>query len=120
MRDAAQFHLGLLLALALGNPEAYAQPDSDDTPRIAPANEQQAQAPEFETACLNSVMISGLGRSVVLGRRLVTRSTQFGLVWRADFGPREQDGLINRIVCWQRPDGKLDVLFAYSEHESPL
>lgn len=52
----------------------------------------------------------------LLGNSILTRSEEFGLVWRADFEfpgtPSDTMGLVNRIVCW-RPSDSNDVATAF-------
>jgi len=56
----------------------------------------------------------------VLGKSILTRSEEFGLVWRVDFelpGESSDYGLVNRIVCW-RPPGSDDIgaSFLFGQH----
>jgi hypothetical protein len=57
-----------------------------------------------------------------LGQPLLTESEKWGLVWRVDFilSDANSSHLVNRIVCWENPDGKISIEIAIGQRLTPL
>ena len=83
--------------------------DEDLYPPEIPGNEvPESEDSPAAQACI--AMVEGQAGKFgwTLGKRRVTRSDRWGVIVRADFaidGTEPGFGL-NRIVCWQQPDGR--------------
>lgn len=55
------------------------------------------------------------------GAQLLTQSDKWGIVWRADFTVAGMNPpLINRVVCWRKPNGSLHIHTALAQNIPPL
>jgi hypothetical protein len=100
--------------------------DADPYPPLVPDGERVAPSgPEFVSACLAQLedrLKDLLGIQLLPATQLVTQSDRWGTVFRMDFEVAGIDPKwrVNRIICWQRPDGKSGVMFAIGQHVPPL
>jgi hypothetical protein len=96
--------------------------EAESFPPVAPEGESAAPtSPEFVDLCLaNSAPAIGKG-GWELGKQLLTQSSTWGTIWRADFKiPGNNSTLVNRVMCWQQPGDKLKVMFAIGQDVPPL
>ena len=110
--------------LGLGSAMSAQTNDDELFPPIAPEGEEVSSASaSFLDACVaNSADLVAAGRWE-LGKPVVTRSGKWGTIWRVDFNipGNNLSPLINRIICWQRPDDeKFKIMFAIGQSVSPL
>jgi hypothetical protein len=97
--------------------------DHELTPPVAPEHESAAPPnPAFVEMCLaNSASVIAKG-GWQLGKQLLTQSSTRGTIWRADFKiPGSTTTFVNRIICWQEPNGdKFMVMYAIGQAVPPL
>jgi hypothetical protein len=124
LRCGAIHFFSAIFALVLGsclamNTQAN---DADSFPPVAPENESSAPAnSDFVNMCLtNSAQMVAKG-GWKLGKQLLTQSSTWGTIWRADFkSPGNNSTLVNRVICWQQPGEKFKVMFAIGQDVPPL
>jgi len=53
---------------------------------------------------------------------IVTRSPEWGLVFRADFhlGGEPASEYVNRLICWTKDDAEIDTTIAIGQQIPPL
>ena len=91
-----------------------------DQPPLTPGNDELASEDDAlvqKSHAHASAMIANLKLQLVA--ELVTVSTVFGPIWRADFNFPEATTGINRMMSWER-DGKFFFLSAIGQHVPPL
>jgi hypothetical protein len=96
--------------------------DAEPFPPVAPEGESAAPGnPEFVNMCLaNSAQAMG-NSGWELGKQLLTQSSPWGTIWRADFKiPGNNSTLVNRVICWQEPSEKFKIMFAIGQDVPPL
>ena len=98
-------------------------PQGVDSPSLDPDGHiVTADNTTFTGKCLSLVDKFSSGNNWRLGQPLLTRSERWGLVWRVDFtfSDAEPSHLVNRIVCWEFPDGNVSIEIAIGQHLTPL
>ncbi|SEM31314.1 hypothetical protein [Bradyrhizobium sp. OK095] len=77
---------------------------------------------EFCARCRAFVAPFLLKSNCEFQRELVTRSAEWGLIWRGDYVIADLAALhlINRIMCWEDADGKLLTEIAVGHRIAPL
>jgi hypothetical protein len=97
--------------------------DQEPSPPVAPEHESAAPSnAAFVEACLaNSTSVVAEG-GWKLGKQLLTQSSTWGIVWRADFEiPNSATTFVNRIICWQELNGgEFKLMFAIGQAIPPL
>jgi hypothetical protein len=66
--------------------------------------------PAFVEACMARIAEDVERQGWRLGKSIVTRSKECGLVWRIDFeieGSRYGGNLVDRVICWRSPDSEI-------------
>jgi hypothetical protein len=113
----------------MGRPPAFGQTmtpqanEPESFPPISPEGETVvSESPSFLATCLshsNQMVQSG---GWVLGTQLFTRSDKWGMIWRVDFKIPSEDvsPMVNRIICWQEPNERVNVMFAIGQDVPPL
>lgn len=91
------------------------------SPPLAPDDESPLMDQEFSADCRATLRNLFARSEWSLGTQLVTRSDEWGLVWRADFiYGRDLRPLVNRAICWQ-PDGDgIAIVLAIGQQIAPL
>jgi len=80
-----------------------AQADDIEGPAWIPEPDEQVREDSpFVAECLSNT--KGLGWE--LGTSLLTYSDKWGEIWRVDFKYGNLHPLVNRIMCWKKPDGQ--------------
>jgi len=92
-----------------------------ESPPLEPTQERAIEGhPEFTAECKARSQYNPAGEWE-WGEQLLTQSDQWGLVWRADFKtPSTSDKYVNRVVCWIKPDGTLQIHWAVAHDIPPL
>jgi hypothetical protein len=93
------------------------------SPPLNPAiDEVAAEAPSFRAACASTVDELTSRLAVRLGQSLLTKSDEWGFIWRVDFAYADSDwpGHINRIICWRATDGNICMNIAVGQLSLPL
>lgn len=93
------------------------------TPPLDPTGEVAVDEQfEFSARCLAFSAPFLLNSNWELQRGLVTRSAEWGLIWRGDYAIADLAAphLINRIMCWEGADGKLLIEIAVGQRIAPL
>jgi hypothetical protein len=81
-------------------PELYPNPTPQDETALA-------ADPSFAEACMARIADDAKQFGWRFGNSILTRSKDWGLVWRIDFeteGSRYGGNLVNRVICWRSPD----------------
>ena len=81
-------------------------------PNVTPLHETVVDDPSFVEACMARIAADLESRGWRLGKSIVTRSQEWGLVWRVDLLGTALLGRIRRIICW-RQMSKEDIGFAF-------
>jgi hypothetical protein len=95
----------------------------EDFPPLSPSGERSApDDPEFVRECLSTLDLIGKKGTIDPGPHLLTLNKKWGVVFRADLtiGQKRIEGLIDRLVCWRREDGRLGMFFAIGQDVPPL
>ena len=112
----------LVVAVMLGTSmDTYAQ--GVESPSLDPDGQiVTADNTAFTEKCLSLIDKFSLGKNWRLRQPLLTRSEKWGVVWRVDFTISDADSshLVNRIVCWEVPDGNISMEIAIGQHLTPL
>jgi hypothetical protein len=71
----------------------------------------------FAETCLSKVNEIAAKSEWRLGAKLLTQSDRWGLILRIDFDIAGEisTSRVNRIICWQTPDGKLNIMYAIGQ-----
>lgn len=93
-------------------------------PPLTPAADEQP-TPEntaFAEECVAGLQDLPMIKEWVLGKQLVTHSDTWGEIWRADFEFRNRSWapLVNRLLCFRKPDGKAAYAIAGTQEIPPL
>src|SRR6266576_3728575 len=77
------------------------------SPSIMPENEVELQSdPPFVATCMARIENDAEKLGWRFGNSILTRSDNWGLVWRVDFHTKSEPAdstSVNRVVCWRRP-----------------
>jgi hypothetical protein len=80
-------------------------------PNLAPAQDEVVlpDDPSFTEACMSQIADSAKKFDWRFGKSILTRSSEWGLVWRMDFElptlpPGGDLGLVNRVTCWRKSE----------------
>ena len=109
--------------LIFGLPMNAKAQDIYEHPPTEPTGEHVIQdASAFGADCLGQAQDLAAAGRLELGTPLLTRSDKWGVVWRVDFKIAGQDlqPLVNRIVCWNKPDGSRHIEVAIGQSIRPL
>ena len=101
------------------NPDASKNMDSAFCPPEPSPDEQLTdEDPEFLAKC-HADVVSMANGPVVWEGQLLTRSPEWGLVWRADFWEVKKANQDNpsRVTCWRRDDGEFGMTISGCQHE---
>ena len=105
------------------NPYRDAPPeDPPEGPPLVPTEESEIEGhADFVAACHETARVL-LGNKREWDAQLLTRSDKWGVVWRADFAAAGMNlsPLINRVVCWQKPNGAFHIHTAIGQNIPPL
>lgn len=89
-----------------------------DFPPVSVAADERTTAgdSEFSNKCMDQLKtMSGLGK-LTLKSSSLTRSDQWGRIFRVDFLIQDDDGRgVNRMICWMQKDGRLATSFAIGQ-----
>src|SRR6516165_11079464 len=104
--------------LAFGPTMTAQANDPESFPPISPEGETVVpESPSFLAACLShsNQMVQSSGW--LLGTQLLTRSDKWGAIWRVDFKIPGEDisPLVNRIICWQEPNERINIMYAIGQ-----
>jgi hypothetical protein len=94
-----------------------------ESPPLDPAGEiLLANDAAFIERCMLLVEKFTSNSSWQFDRGLLTRSREWGLVWRGDYADAglATPHLINRIMCWEGADRKIIVSIAVGQRIAPL
>jgi len=100
-----------------------AQDSGIASPPLEPIDEAAEHEHASFSARCQALIVSFLAKTDwQLRRDLVTRSAEWGLIWRGDYVivdlPAPQ--LVNRIMCWEGTDGQLLIEIAVGQRIAPL
>jgi hypothetical protein len=113
----------LCVWMCLGSHMIAQNKAADSFPPLEPDGENLAsENSSFTALCVSKTSeLAGMS-GWQLGPPVLTRSNVWGLVWRADFKIPGQDlsPLANRIVCWIKPDDRVEMIFAIGQPIAPL
>jgi hypothetical protein len=91
-------------AISSSGEDSY--PNISQVPVLPPG---AAVHPAFVEACMARIAEDVERQGWRLGKSIVTRSKECGLVWRIDFeieGSRYGGNLADRVICWRSPDSE--------------
>lgn len=94
-----------------------------EAPPLEPIGEVQTDDhSEFSARCASHVAPFLLKSNWEFQRELVSRSAEWGLIWRGDYAIADLAApyLINRIMCWEGADGQLLTEIAIGQRIAPL
>ena len=91
-------------------------------PPLIPTSESDVLDEAFSDLCRLIWMKTAALETRTLTFEKTTLSPKWGLVFRADFinSPGPAFGLVNRVVCWRRKNGRLGVIEAFGQDIPPL
>jgi len=119
----------LWFACILATSGADAMKNSDQLfPPLVPKDEVVLTPdPIFEAECKAEISDQAREFKWQFGTSLLTKSEDWGIVWRMDFdipGVPASSGLINRVICWRTPEesgkGPSGTSIAFGQRISPL
>jgi|SRR5579872_2087069 len=96
---------------------------SDLPPLTAVDEEETSHTDEYTARCLEHLHSLEITKDWTLGTLVVTKSSRWGLVLRADFSIsdiEEISGVVNRIICWTNSDQTISYVFAFGQIAPPL
>ncbi len=100
--------------------------NSQDSDIATPPLEPIGEAAEHEHASFSARCQALIAPFVAksdweLRRDLVTRSAEWGLIWRGDYTVADlAPQFVNRIMCWEGTDGQLLIEIAVGQLIAPL
>lgn len=109
----------LIFTMALGVSTMEERPAP---PLSVSSSERSVYDDGFEKECMQVIAKFPSSEKYMIGKRRITKSDKYGLVFRADFGQGwALDDTVNRIICW-RPEegGEILIAFSFGQREAPL
>jgi hypothetical protein len=80
--------------------------------------------PAFVEACMARIAEDVERQGWRLGKSIVTRSKEWGLVWRVDFeiqGGPYGSNRVDRVICWRSPDSEdIGLAVVFGKHIDKL
>jgi len=103
----------LVLALFLLTFTSFGMSDASElVPDAVPTGEAVlSDESHFVDACKSAIAEDARKFGWSFGSSLLTRSEQWGLVWRVDFfvpGHATDSPFVNRAICWGEPNGTVN------------